>query len=197
MKNAASKGEIMYKLLNKLLLILMNIGTVIVAVIEFSNQDFSRLLTFVAIFPVLLVPFILNKTKFKLSEFEICMYYLFIFLAQFLGCVVNLYNIISWYDLFTHFLSGIFTFVLGFIVLKRFNVYNSKNKVMNIIFCLGFVAIVALLWEIFEFSMDNLIGSNLQHNLDTGVNDTMEDLIVATLGGVISSLYMFFKKFNI
>lgn len=184
----------MYKLLNKLLLILMNIGTVIVAVIEFSNQDFSRLLTFVAIFPILLVPFILNKTKFRLNEFEICMYYLFIFLAQFLGCVVNLYNIISWYDLFTHFLSGIFTFVLGFIVLKRFNGYNSKNKIINIIFCLGVVAIVALFWEIFEFSMDNLIGSNLQHNLDTGVNDTMEDLIVASLGGIISSLYMFFKK---
>ena len=106
----------MYNLLNKLLLILMNIGTVIVAIFEFSNQDFSRLITFVAIFPVLLVPFLLNKTKFKLNEFEICMYYLFIFLAEFLGCVVNLYNIISWYDLFVHFLSGIFTFVLGFIV---------------------------------------------------------------------------------
>ena len=183
----------MYNLLNKLLLILMNIGTVIVAIFEFSNQDFSRLITFVAIFPVLLVRFLLNKTKFKLNEFEICMYYLFIFLAEFLGCVVNLYNIISWYDLFVHFLSGIFTFVLGFILLKRLNGYNS-NKIINIIFCLGVVAIVALFWEIFEFSMDNLIGSNLQHNLDTGVNDTMEDLIVATLGGVISSLYMFFKK---
>ena len=101
----------MYNLLNKLLLILMNIGTVIVAIFEFSNQDFSRLITFVAIFPVLLVPFLLNKTKFKLNEFEICMYYLFIFLAEFLGCVVNLYNIILWYDLFVHFLSGIFTFV--------------------------------------------------------------------------------------
>ena len=183
----------MYNLLNKLLLILMNIGTVIVAIFEFSNQDFSRLITFVAIFPVLLVPFLLNKTKFKLNEFEICMYYLFIFLAEFLGCVVNLYNIISWYDLFVHFLSGIFTFVLGFILLKRLNGYNS-NKIINIIFCLGVVAIVALFWEIFEFSMDNLIGSNLQHNLDTGVNDTMEDLIVATLGGGISSLYLFFKK---
>ena len=65
----------MYKLLNKILLIIMNIGTVIVAVIEFSNNNYSRALTFIAIYPLLLLPFIINKTKLKLSDQEIFLYY--------------------------------------------------------------------------------------------------------------------------
>ena len=43
----------MYKLLNKILLIIMNIGTVLVAVLEFSNNKYDRVMTFVAIFPLL------------------------------------------------------------------------------------------------------------------------------------------------
>ena len=40
----------------------------------------------------------------------------------------------------------------------------------------------------FEFGMDSITGSNLQHNLDTGVADTMWDMIAAFVGGFISSL---------
>ena len=103
----------MYKLLNKILLIIMNIGTIIVATLEFTNNNYARAMTFVAIFPLLLIPFIINKTKFKLSDKEIFLYYLFILLADFIGCVCNLYNTVSWYDIFVHFLSGMFTFVLA------------------------------------------------------------------------------------
>ena len=99
----------------------MNVATVIIAVIAFSNNNHSRTLTYIAIFPILLVPFIINKTKYKLNDFETMMYYIFIFLADFLGCVVNLYNTIYWYDLLVHSLSGIATFILGLIIPKEFN----------------------------------------------------------------------------
>lgn len=176
----------MYKLLTKILLIIMNIGTVVMAIFSFCNNDFSRIATFIAIFPVLMLPFFFKKTKLKLTNFEIFLYYSFIFLADFLGCVLNFYNLISWYDLFTHFLSGIATFTLGFILLKQLN--GNSKKIVNIIFCLGVVCIIALLWEMFEFGMDSITGSNLQHNLDTGVADTMWDMIAAFVGGFISSL---------
>ena len=167
----------------------MNLGTILVATLEFTKGTFSRILTFLAIFPVLLVPYIINKTKFKLLEPEIFLYYAFIFLADFLGCVVNLYNTLSWYDLFVHFLSVVITFLFGIIILKRMNGYDKKYKIMNTIFALGVVAIIAVLWEIFEFGADNILKTNLQHNLDTGVNDTMSDMIVATLGGFIGMIF--------
>ena len=183
----------MYKLLNKILLVIMNIGTVLVAVLEFSDNKYDRAMTFVAIFPLLLVPFLINKTKFKLSEKETFLYYVFILIADFVGCVCNLYNNVSWYDIFVHFLSGMFTFVLATII-YRYISKDSKNKLLKILFCLGLVALIAILWEIFEFSIDSIAHTNLQHNQDTGVVDTMQDMIVATLGGVISSIYIMFKK---
>lgn len=192
MKMIALREEFVYKLLNKILLIIMNIGTIIVAVIEFSNNNYSRVMTFVAIYPLLLLPFIINKTKFKLSEQEVFLYYLFILLADFIGCVCNLYNTVSWYDIFVHFLSGIFTFVLATIIFRLIS--KDNNKLLKILFSLGMVALIAIMWEVFEFSVDSLIHTNLQHNQDTGVIDTMQDMIVAMLGGLISSIYMWIKK---
>lgn len=182
----------MYKLLNKILLIIMNIGTIIVAILNFTNNNYSRVMTFVAIFPLLLIPFIINKTKLKLSDKEIFLYYLFILLADFIGCVCNLYNNVSWYDIFVHFLSGMFTFVLATIIYRMIS--NDNNKLLKILFCLGIVALIAIAWEVFEFSIDSLAHTNLQHNQDTGVIDTMQDMIVATLGGIISSIYIWIKK---
>ena len=184
----------MYKRLTKLFIIIMNLGTILVATLEFTKGNFSRFLTFIAIFPVLLLPYVINKTKFKLDVQEMFLYYAFIFLADFLGCVVNLYNTLSWYDLFVHFLSGIFTFILGLMILKRVGNDDKKNKVINTIFALGVVSLIAVLWEIFEFGADNILKTNLQHNLDTGVKDTMGDMIVATLGGIVG---MFFYLINV
>lgn len=186
------KERIMYKLISKILLILMNILTVIIAIIAFCNNNYSRVLTYIAIFPILLLPFIINKTKYKLTDIETMMYYIFIFLADFLGCVVNLYNTISWYDMFVHFLSGIATFILALIIYKHIS--KEKNKLLKIIFCMGIVAIIAVVWELFEYFMDTYVGMNLQHTLDTGVTDTMQDMLVALLGGLLSSFYIWKKS---
>ena len=182
----------MYKLISKILVILMNILTVIIAILAFCNNNYSRVLTYIAIFPILLVPFIINKTKYKLTDLETMMYYIFIFLADFLGCVVNLYNTIFWYDMFVHFISGIATFILALIIYKHIS--KDNNKILKIIFCMGIVALIAILWELFEYFMDTCIGMDLQHTLDTGVTDTMQDMLVALLGGLISSLYIGLKK---
>lgn len=184
----------MYKILTRILLIIIIIGTPLVAIFEFLNNDFSRILTFIAIYPLLFVPLILNKLKFKLNDQEIFLYYFFLFLADFLGCVLNLYNTLSWYDLFVHFLSGIFTFVFGIIVFRQINNCKIENKKLKFLFCLGLVALVAVLWEIFEFSADTVLKTDLQHNQDAGVNDTMSDLIVASFGGIIPALYNFLKR---
>lgn len=182
----------MYKFFTKMMILVMLLGTMLIAILEFSNNNFSRLLTFLALIPILAMPLLLSFTKFKLNSKEIFLYYIFIFLADFLGCVVNLYNNISWYDLFVHFLSGIFTFILAYIILDKLNLVTN-SKFLNIIFCLGFVAIIAICWEIFEYIVDNLLNVDLQHNLTTGVNDTMGDMIVALSGGIIATIYYYFK----
>ena len=84
--------------------------------------------------------------------------------------------------------------IKSFINEANFVSNKCRNKLLKILFCLGIVALIAITWEVFEFSIDSFAHTNLQHNQDTGVIDTMQDMIVATLGGIISSIYMWIKK---
>lgn len=176
------------KLINRLLQIIMIIGTIFIAVTNITDNNYSRIVTYICMFPVLLVPYILNKTKLKLNETNILVFNIFVFMAQFLGCVVNLYSKVSWYDLFMHFVSGILSFLTAIFILRRISNYNKKHLFFNLLFIFGFVFLIAGLWEIMEFTVDTLFNFNLQHNLETGVNDTMEDTVAAFLGGIITSI---------
>lgn len=168
------------KKFNWLLVIGMFAGTLYYVIFQY---DSSRLLTYLAIVPVVIAPMILNKTSFKLREQELFCYYLFIFFAQFLGCIANLYNLTWWYDIVMHFCSGIFTFLVGLFILDR--IRGCKDSFwFKMFFGIVFVCFVALIWELFEFGADCLLNMDLQHNLDTGVVDTMEDMMAAFLGGI-------------
>lgn len=167
---------------------MMILGTGYFSVFQY---DSSRILTYLAVIPVLGMPLLLKKTKYKLNDKEMFCYYLFVFMADFLGCVVNLYNIIWWYDIVIHFCSGIFTFLIGLFLLDKFNIKENNIK-FRLLFCFCIVITVAGLWELFEFLSDVILGMDLQHNIDTGVNDTMTDMLAAFGGGMIS---MFFYRF--
>ena len=43
--------------------------------------------------------------------------------------------------------------------------------------------------------MDSVFNMNLQHYKDTGVLDTMEDIIACSIGGFLASI-IYSKKFN-
>ena len=49
---------------------------------------------------------------------------------------------------------------------------------------------IAVLWEFFEFSCDKLLGQSMQQLISVGVDDTMFDLLSATLGGVIGAIWI-------
>ena len=74
------------------------------------------------------------------------------------------------------------------------NKFDEQNKMFNIIFAVAIALSSACIWEIFEFSIDSLFSMNLQHNIDTGVVDTMQDIIACTLGTFISGITYYFKS---
>ena len=47
---------------------------------------------------------------------------------------------------------------------------------------------IASLWEFLEFGADTFLGMNVQHSIETGVRDTMEDMLIAFLGSLIVSI---------
>lgn len=172
--------------LNNVLIFLASLTSVCFAVYNINVGAYDRLLACLSIVFVLFIPRIINKIfKNKINDAMEFVYVVFIILAQLLGSVVNLYDGVWWYDLFTHFLSGILTSVFALVIMDWFGVYKEKNKVFNALFMLCFTLAAACFWEFLEFGSFVFFGMDVQHHLTTGVFDTMEDMLVAFAGGIV------------
>ena len=183
------------KKINNILIFIISLLSLCFFIKDINQGHNDRLLADISIILVLLLPKIIRKiTKDKITPMLELIYIIFMFLAHFVGSIVNLYNITWWYDLFAHFLSGILTAILSLIVLKWFNMYSSKNKLFNVIFIIAFALMIASLWEFCEFSADKFGGLNVQHNVETGVKDTMEDMLICFLGSIIVSVKYLTEK---
>lgn len=174
----------MTKYINKILTLVMLLITGVITIWNINNNHYDRLFSCISIIIVVIIPIILNKTIFYLEDKDKFIFNIFIFLAHFLGSIVNLYNSIWWYDLFTHYLSGAFASTIAIFIMKRLNKYNYHDILFNILFALGITFLSAGVWEILEFSSDIIFNTNLQHHIETGVKDTMEDIIAAFLGSI-------------
>ena len=178
------------KVINSLLFVFFICFMIYMLVSSYDTLKLSKLLTVLCILPLVMIPFILDKLKlYHMDEILIFSYYLFLLLALVFGSILGVYYEIWWFDLFTHFLSGIMTSILAFIILKENKIADKKHKIFNFIFILTFTIAIAACWEFFEFTSDKLFKSDVQWVAKTGVDDTMTDMLIATLGGVISSIY--------
>ncbi len=136
------------------------------------------------------IPSILERSiKVSLpASFQIVLL-IFIFNAQFLGELVNYYERYWWWDIMLHSWSGVLLGTIGFLLVYILNTTSGVNVIMSPIFisffALSFAVTCGVLWEIFEYSMDLFFLTNMQKS---GLVDTMGDLIVDFLGGLIVSL---------
>lgn len=174
------------KKLNNVLIFLCSLVSICYFVRDYNIGAYDRLLGSISIILVLFILRLFSKLfKLKINSKMEFFYVLFIILAQFLGSVVNLYNTVWWYDLFIHFLSGVLTAILALVIMNWFSVYKEKNKTFNVLFIISFTLMVASIWEFLEFGADSFLKMNVQHSIETGVCDTMEDMLVALLGSII------------
>lgn len=177
-----------------------NILLVVIAIVGSYYYVFTRdnqlglILKDASILITITLPYIIEKIfKTKISIIIKTTYIVFIFVAQFLGVTVELYNMIPWFDKFTHWLSGIITALLSLSLLSKFKLYNKKNVLFNIIWMISITLAIASLWECFEYIANMLFGGDAQRVVTTGVNDTMQDIIVAFIGSLIVSLVYIFE----
>jgi len=115
---------------------------------------------------------------------------IFLYMSLFLGEFRGYYTRFWWWDLVLHsgsaFLLGILGFLLTYVLNEKKEVdLNIKPKFIAL-FAFLFAIGMGTLWEIFEFTMDQVFGLNMQKS---GLVDTMWDLIVDVIGaGTISFL---------
>lgn len=118
------------------------------------------------------------------TSFEVTILQFQIFISIFLGTTLNFYGLISEFDFLLHISFGVVASVLSLPFIKFFinklNLDINKTQILFIIFIIFcFSTTCGTLWEIYEFSVDKLLGLNTQNN---SLLDTMSDIIANTIG---------------
>ena len=116
----------------------------------------------------------------------------FVFASLFLGEVHGYYTRYWWWDIALHSGSGFLLGIVGFLLVHVLNETEEIGLHMKpgfvAFFAFLFAVGIGVLWEIFEFAMDQLFGMNMQKpmlNDPSGLTDTMWDLIVDMLGALV------------
>ena len=124
---------------------------------------------------------------------------LFFFLLYTVGLDLRGYSVIPYYDKFAHTLTGVVFALIGLIVfyyLKPEKKISEKDLPLVCVFEICFSLAIAALWELSEFTVSLLFGTDPQNVLTTGVTDTMLDILVCLIGTlvVLIPVSFYFKK---
>lgn len=158
------------------------------------------------------LPTLLRKLGIQVPTLLAIMFTVFLWCAIFAGEVLNLYYRVPIWDDILHFYSGILATVFGFSLPNTLNKNAIDDKsqpsaLVISIFAATFSITLGVMWEIYEFSFDAILGLNMQKfaikshgNSHTLVNligrealvDTMTDLITDTSAAVITALIGYF-----
>lgn len=129
------------------------------------------------------------------------LYFVFLYAAIYLGEVRDFYYRFAFWDDLLHLLSGMMLAVLGFFLVRLLN--DSEHR--QVALSAGFVAFFAFtfavasgaIWEIYEFTIDGLLNTNMQkYATESGMQfvgrdaltDTMGDLIMDTIAALFITL---------
>jgi len=174
-------------------LIVLQLIMAVELILVFREGQWINAFLVMAIMAVTLAPAALGR-RFRVvipPEFQL-LAVLFVFAALFLGEIQSYYVRIWWWDIALHTSSGLLMGILGFLLVYVLN--ESARIDMNMrprfvaFFAFIFAVAVGALWEIFEFSMDQFFGTNMQKPMfddPSGLTDTMWDMIVNTLGALL------------
>ncbi len=149
--------------------------------------------------------FLYKKFHVTIPSNTIIAYLIFLYAAIVLG------EVRSFYYRFEHWDTVLHAFSAGMLGSLGFDVVNFLNKSDTIklqlspffvaLFAFCFAISIGVLWEIYEFSFDGILGLNMQKfRLEDGTNligrlalvDTMDDLIIDCIGAFVTSMIGYF-----
>lgn len=195
-------------------MVLAAIGVIIIMIFAPSErseaQPFDRvksdyilmlLQCLLGIFAMFLPSMLKKHWRIAIPSKMIIVYAVFLYCAIFLGEVRNFYYKVPHWDTILHTSSGAMLGALGFSII---NLLNKTDKIpVNLspafvaVFTLCFAVTLGVVWEIYEFTMDYVFGTNMQKFMtesgemligQSALADSMKDLIVDTLGAFVISL---------
>lgn len=171
-----------------------------------SDYVLTLLQCLVGVIVMFIPSFIEQKFSVNIPDIMEVMYFVFLFCAIYLGEVRDFYYRIPSWDVVLHTFSGAMLGALGFVVVSFFNNSEKVNMHLSPIFVTLFAFCFALaagtLWEIYEFSADSILDTNMQKFITAdrtvlvghaALVDTMKDLIVDALSSLVVCIIGFFN----
>ncbi|PEL08217.1 hypothetical protein [Bacillus sp. AFS017336] len=136
-----------------------------------------------------LVPLILDKIfKVRFALPFILSYFAFLIGSLCLGSMLRFYHL-GWWDTFLHFLSGTLVAFLAIDLMGKLTTKQSQSEMSAgfiFLFVFTFGVFCGAMWEIWEFSSDQFLGTNTQGG---GNFDTMTDIIADSVGALIIAFW--------
>jgi hypothetical protein len=179
-----------------LLAILQTVMLVELAVL-LRQEQWLNVLQVTIIIGLTLAPFVFrSRLPIRVPpEFQI-LAIAFVFASLFLGELRNYYALIWWWDISLHATSGLLFGIVGFLLVYVLNenerIDLSLRPRFIALFAFVFSIAVGALWEVFEFAVDQLLGTQMQKPRfgdPSGLTDTMWDLGFDAVGALVISAF--------
>ena len=161
--------------------LVLRILVVATMVAQFFNGNYENVMLCVLTLVLFMLPsFCERRLHIDLPDTLEVIVLLFIFSAEILGEIQEFYILIPGWDTVLHTLNGFLCAAIGFSIVNILN--GDKHTSMHLspfymavtAFC--FSMTIGVLWEFFEWGMDNLVGLDMQKDtVLTGFNTVMLD----------------------
>ena len=146
----------------------------------------------------LILPILFKCFKLKITFNMYLLNILFVFISNVWGSMLDGYSI-AYFDKILHFSSGILltnlSFMIYILLISKINL--NKNEIyLCILFIHSLNMMIAELWEFIEFGGLIFLNNDAIHHYSSGVYDSMQDMLVAYIGGIIVSIFIYFDFKN-
>lgn len=153
------------------------------------NQDWENaLLTFLVIALIVVPSFVLRTRRIHIPPEVQLIAAAFVVLSIFLGSVSDFYYKFWWWDLVLHasagFLLGIVGWITLFLLLQSDRLPRAIGPALVCVFAISFAVSLGVIWEMFEYLIDLLWPDVNMMSQETGLHDTMQDVLVNLIGAV-------------
>ncbi len=139
----------------------------------------------------------ITKVPYSIMTYLNC----FIAFGVVVGTTVNKFTSFDYIDVPEHFFAGFIAAAGGYELAVVIQSKQPKDKKISpalaSLFALCFAVTITIAWEYYEFTMDKLYGLNLQnsaYNSESGLIDTMVDLILGSAGALTGMFVTAFTK---
>lgn len=178
---------------NRIKITLFSITILLVVLVQIvfliQGNWFSLILSVLTLLLIFLPSVLNRRISVDYPDFIVTQIVIYLYMSAILGSLIGYFEKYWWWDLFVHLLLGLVVGSIGFLLVLELTKHRPQSARLSpgmvAIFAFAFSVAIGTLWEITEFTVDYLFGTELQLS---SLTDTMADLVADTVGALIISL---------